>query len=174
MKKYNIFFILTVLLVTVACGSDSENMNNSPSSDERSMSFNGGPLIGIDTIQGQFVKDYNVSPTIEAHLIAVNYSTGEGLNIRLIDEDKDNFPFINNGDFPINNNPIRATVRYVNSKEEKTIQATDGFVTVTNYERIPGNNYDSIKISGNLSISSESENLEATFNNILLICLECE
>ncbi|MGC6432227.1 MAG: hypothetical protein ACON5F_14370 [Jejuia sp.] len=174
MKKLNILFTLAILITIFACGNDSDEMNPPSANGERSMSFDGAPLIDIDTVQGQFVKAYNVSPTIEAHIIAINYSTGDGLNIRLIDEDENSFPFTNNGVFPINDNPIRATVRYVNSKEEKTIQATDGSVTVTKYERIPGNNYDSIKISGTLSISDTSQNLEATFNNLLLICLECE
>ncbi|WP_203257688.1 hypothetical protein [Hyunsoonleella ulvae] len=174
MKKYNIFFILTVLLVTVACGSDSENMNNLPRNDVRSMSVNGGSLIEIDTIQGQFIKDYEVSNTIEGSFSATNFTTGDQILLFLYDDDESSFPFINTGVFPINNNPIRATVRYDNFRESLTIKANSGSVTITEYDRIEENNRVFIKISGNLNISDDSENLTATFNNIRLQCLECE
>lgn len=175
MKQLNLLFTLAILITIFACGGDSDEMNTTPTNRDRTMSVNGGPLVPIDSVQGQFVKHYDVSPTIEAHILANNYSTGAGLDIRLIDDDENSFPFANNGVFPINNNnPIRALVKYNNFKEDLYIQATTGSVTVTKFNRIEENNYDSIEISGHLSISDGSESLEATFNNILLICFECE
>lgn len=174
MKKLNILFTLIILITVVACGSDSDETTPPAINDERSMSFNGGPLIDIDTVSGQFVKAYNVSPTIEANIIAINYTTGEGINIWLTDDDENSFPFTNNGVFSVDDSPIRATVTYTINREDISFSAIEGSVTVTKYERIPGNNFDSIKISGVLSVSDGTENLEATFNNIRLICLECE
>lgn len=175
MKNLNFLFALAVLVIIFACGGTSDEMDP-PSAPlgERSMSFNNGPLIDIDSLDNGISNDYSKRPTIDAGFGAANYTTDETLGIGLFDEDPNSFPFTNNGVFPINNSLIRAQLRYINNQENKIFDATAGSVTITKFDRITNNSQILIQISGTFDVSDGTENLTGTFNNIRMRCLECE
>lgn len=137
------------------------------------MSFYGGASIEIDTIQGQFTTNYEASPTIFGDFIATNYSTGQTLRLSLYDEDENSFPFSNNGVFLINSDLIRASARYT-TFGGTDIEATSGSVTVNEFRRIEETNPTLIEISGIFDFTDGFESVNGTFDNIRLICLECE
>ncbi|MEM7105242.1 MAG: hypothetical protein AAF502_19040 [Bacteroidota bacterium] len=173
MKRSNIIFVLTILLFIIGC-SKSELITPTPSDGDATLSFNGNPPVKIDTLQGQFVAEYAVSPTSTGSFSATNYTSGQTLLLFLYDEDENSFPFTNNGVFPVNSDPIRSTIRYYEFGGGLDIEATTGSVTITKYERTEENNLIFIIISGNFNASNGIDSIEGTFNNVRVQCLQCD
>ncbi|MEO1437393.1 MAG: hypothetical protein AAFV80_17755 [Bacteroidota bacterium] len=172
MRKSNVFFGLMILLFAIGC-SESEDVTPPSGNSDRNISFNGAAPIVIDTLQGQFVSEYQVSNTATGSFSATNFDSGQTILVFMIDEDENSFPFTSNGVFPVNNDAIRSTIRYTEFGGVD-IQATSGSITVTAYERIEADNRVSVKISGTFNASDGTDSVEGTFNNITLQCLQCE
>ncbi|WP_422107797.1 hypothetical protein [Winogradskyella sp.] len=173
MKKYYVFLVLTILLCSIGCSNSDDSMDPPSSNNDRTISFNGGMAIEIDTLQGQFVNTYQESATISGSFSATNFTTGQTLLLFLYDDDENSFPFTNNGVFPINSDLIRATARYTEFSGTD-IQANSGSVAISEYRRIDEPNRTLFEISGTFDFTDGSESVNGRFDNIrLVLCVEC-
>ena len=76
MKKLSVFLIIGVLVAAFGC-SKSEISDTPREAQGRSMSFYGQAPIQVDTLQGQFLGNYEVGQTIIADMDAWNFTTGQ-------------------------------------------------------------------------------------------------
>jgi hypothetical protein len=172
MKKLHAVFAIVLVVVMASCSSSG--MNESPTGEnDRSMSFNGAAPIAIDTLQGQFVGNYEVGSTIFMDFVATNYTTGQSIFITLYDEDESSSPFLTNSTFSIGSGQIRSAARY-REFDGLDIQASFGSVTLNEYMRVDKSDGIYYEVSGTFTFSDGTENMTGTFDNLRLFCLECE
>ena len=173
MKKLSVFLIIGVLVAAFGC-SKSEISDKPGEAQGRSMSFYGQAPIQVDTLEGQFLGNYEVGRTIIADMVALSFATNETLRITLFDEDLNSTPFLDNTTFIIGSSGlIRASAVY-EVFGGLSINATSGSVTINEYNRIERNNQIRYEISGTFSFTDGTESVDGTFNNFELFCLECE